>query len=140
MVRRLFQLSRSESLLLLEAFILVVSVRAALCLWPYDRVRRYLDRESRISKNRPSSTEIVRLISAADRRLPGGTCLTRALAAEALLLRHGYDARLRIGVSKDGSSDLQAHAWVESGGAVVIGGDEVDGLTPLRAGDARPCP
>ena len=136
--RRLFQLSRSEFLLLPESLILVVAVRAGLCMWPYDRVRRYLSRESRVSKNKPSPTEIVRLISAVDRRLPGGSCLTRALAVETLLRRHGYDACLRIGVSKNAPSDLQAHAWVESNGEVVIGGDEVDGLTPLQAGGAQP--
>ena len=120
--------------------ILVLAVRAALWLWPYDRVRRYFDREGGGSEDRPSSATIVRFISAVNRSIPRGSCLTAAVAAEALLRWHGYDALLRIGVSKNDSNSLQAHAWVESGGEVVIGGDEVEGLTPLHAAGAPPCP
>ena len=73
-------------------------------------------------------------IDAASRYVPGATCLVRALAAETLLRKYGHDACLRIGVSKNSSQVLLAHAWVESEGQVVIGGEEAGGLTPLRAG------
>jgi hypothetical protein len=139
-VRRLFRLSKPELLLLLRALILVVQVRAALSVWPYDRVRRYFSRHRGFSKNPASSTRIVHFISIVSQRIPGASCLTRALAAETLLRWHGHDACLRIGVSKDASKRLRAHAWVESGGQIVIGGDEVQGLTPLRAAGAHPCP
>jgi hypothetical protein len=139
-VSRLFRLSKSELLLLLEALVLVAAVRVALWLYPYDRVRNTLQRVRGVSKNKPSSARIAQFVSAAGRFVPNANCLTRALAAETLLRWHGYDPSLRIGVSKSAPNGLRAHAWVEIGGAVVIGGDAVDGLTPLQAAGPQPCP
>jgi len=54
----------------------------------------------------------------------GNTCLTKAVTAECLLRVSGYDATLRFGVAglpREGSA-LRAHAWVEHGGRVVMGG------------------
>ena len=75
-------------------------------------------------------------VSVASRYVPGGaTCLPQALATHVLLERAGYAARLHIGVAKNGERQLQAHAWVESQGRVVIGGSEVGRYTPLMAVD-----
>ncbi|WP_251979821.1 lasso peptide biosynthesis B2 protein [Salinibacter ruber] len=50
-------------------------------------------------------------------------CLTQALVLQYLLLRRGDDAaELHIGVRKDEDTGLQAHAWVERSGQVLIGG------------------
>lgn len=54
--------------------------------------------------------------------LGDNTCLTQALAAELLLRRRGYRAHTRIGVAKGYKGNLEAHAWVESDGQVVVGG------------------
>ncbi len=110
----------------------VAGVRLALWLWPYDRVRAHLERRQSASEHRQPLAKVVQFISAVSRYVPGANCLTRAMAAEALLRRHGYPASLRIGVSKNSSDRLQAHAWVESGGTIVMGGDGIEGLTPLR--------
>jgi hypothetical protein len=48
-----------------------------------------------------------------------------------LLARHGHPALVRIGVVRGEGGGVQAHAWVESEGAVVIGGAELDRYTPL---------
>ena len=64
-------------------------------------------------------------VSAVARRLPSRTtCLVEALAAEAMLRRRGFAPTLRIGVREPGSDAtlLEAHAWVECAGSVVIGG------------------
>lgn len=77
-------------------------------------------------------------VSAAARHVPGaGGCLVQALAAERLLRVHGLSACLRIGVASDGGKKLRAHAWVESGGRVVIGGRRLSGYTPLAASGVR---
>lgn len=56
------------------------------------------------------------------RLLPERPCLTQALVLQYLLLRRGDDAaELHIGVAKS-DDDLQAHAWVERNGRVLIGG------------------
>lgn len=52
-------------------------------------------------------------------RVPGATCLERALAAQLLFGRRGYASSLQIGVAKN--DHVQAHAWVEYDGDVVVG-------------------
>lgn len=52
---------------------------------------------------------------------PRNPCLTEALVVHRLLRRKGYPSLLRIGVRKASQSELEAHAWVESQGVVVIG-------------------
>jgi hypothetical protein len=70
------------------------------------------------------------------RRRPGiGTCLTHALVAEALLRREGHGARIVIGIRDPHALRLDAHAWVESGGEVVVGSaTDLDRFTPLAIG------
>lgn len=70
-------------------------------------------------------------------------CLTsrdrRLLVRAALLLgvirlgRKGYPACLRIGVSRGEGGRLQAHAWVESQGKIVVGSGARSHYTPLAA-------
>ena len=55
------------------------------------------------------------------RYVPAATCLTQALATRVLLSRLGQPAHLRIGVAKSKKGQLQAHAWVESQGKIIIG-------------------
>jgi hypothetical protein len=46
----------------------------------------------------------------------------QALAAEALLAHRARRPRLHIGVSRGERGSLEAHAWVEDDGRVLIGG------------------
>ena len=129
---RFFRLSKSEWLLLVEAVTLVAIIRIGLWIFPYDRIRRYLQTLHPRPQKQPSPARIAQFVSAASRLIPKTNCLTRALAADALLRWHGHDACLRIGVSKNSPNGILAHAWVESGGEVVIGADAMEGLTLLR--------
>ncbi len=43
-------------------------------------------------------------------------CLPRSIALRAMLRRRGYAAQVRFGVRREGTSALDAHAWVEVGG------------------------
>ena len=75
----------------------------------------------------------VRLVSG---YVPNATCLTQALAGQVLLTHYGYRAVVRVGVTKvDGKGTFQAHAWLESGGKVVIGESEVAYVPLTRAGN-----
>lgn len=60
-------------------------------------------------------------VTTASRYVPRTTCLTRALTALDLLHRQRLPGELRIGVAKGPGGRLEAHAWVEHDGAVVIG-------------------
>jgi hypothetical protein len=57
-----------------------------------------------------------RAVARASRAVPGATCLVRATALVDWLREDGLDARLRIGVRRDGGPP-RAHAWVEVDGA-----------------------
>lgn len=48
-----------------------------------------------------------------------GTCLPVATTTWARLRRHGYAAELRLGAPSGGSSNFEAHAWVELNGEPI---------------------
>ena len=82
---------------------------------------------------RMTAAECGRAVERAGRVMPRAGCLARAVAAEWLLRRDGHAADLSLGVALDNERRLMAHAWVESSGVIVIGGDEAVGyrrLTP----------
>jgi Transglutaminase-like superfamily len=60
----------------------------------------------------------------------GALCLPRALAAQAMLRRRGIASRLCLGVARDGE-ELAAHAWVELGHDIIVGGSEAPRFTRL---------
>ena len=64
------------------------------------------------------------------RRWINASCLTRALAAQAMLRRRGIASRLCLGVSCSDAT-LSAHAWVEIGQEVIVGGPEIGRFTRL---------
>ena len=75
---------------------------------------------------------IVWAVVVASRYVPKSTCLTQALTAQVLLAQRGFPAQLHIGVAKQGEDKpLEAHAWVESEGRIVIGGSGLGHYTRL---------
>ena len=117
--------------LLLYAGMLTAGVWAGLSACSLGRVTRGLRRVATRLPQRSSPTRRYRLRAswaahAAGRRLlPERPCLTQALVLQYLLLRRGDDAaELHIGVTKDEDGTLQAHAWVEHEGHVLIGGGD----------------
>ncbi len=58
----------------------------------------------------------------ARRMLGSKPCLTQALTVQWFLRREGIPSALRIGVMKADGGQLKAHAWLESGGRIIIGG------------------
>ena len=76
------------------------------------------------------------MVNAASRLVPGGShCLTKALAAESLLVRRGYPTEVKLGVARDKTDKLIAHAWVLCEGVVLVGGGELQRYTELTPGD-----
>jgi len=144
-LRRLAGLSRGERRLLVRATILTALVQLALGRVPFSTLRRLVtrgrhhDNGSR-EDDRGLADQVVWAVTAASRRVPGqATCLSRALTVHALLHRRGCPSRLHIGVVRGNQGALAAHAWVESGGRILIGGteSEIGRFTPLAAFDAE---
>ncbi len=128
-MRRLYRLvaiTSSDRRLLVSAILLLGTVRLGLWLLPFQTLRRFLagmtQTTSKWQKSDQSVDKIIWAVRVASRYLPGKVkCLARALTTQVLLERHGYQALLRIGVAKS-KQGLEAHAWVESQGRIVIGG------------------
>jgi hypothetical protein len=54
------------------------------------------------------------------------------LATQLLLIQNAHPAKLQIGVTRNEDRKLEAHAWVTSGGDIIIGGvDDINHFVPL---------
>lgn len=128
-IRKLFALSAPQLVVLLEAALLLALVRLSLWKRGLRRTRRFLRRAEPWFLHLPGVQErhIAGMVMCAARRCPlGSTCLTRALVARLLFSRSGYDSRLCIGAARGPQGEFEAHAWLESNGRVILGGDEED--------------
>lgn len=105
-----------------EALLLLVLVRIGLRITQYSRLRGWLASIAHMRTRAQSSvSDVTWAVAAAGRRITGTTCLAEALAVYTMLRRRGHDPVLRIGVRQRDRSLLDAHAWVECDGQVVMG-------------------
>jgi hypothetical protein len=125
-LRKFLCLRPSERHLLLRSALLICAARLGLYLLSLPTLLRLLAKLRAAVPNsfEGHSTNIEKVtwaIAVASRYVPGATCLSQALAGQILLAQQGEPALLRIGVAKNDAGKLEAHAWVESRGRVVIG-------------------
>lgn len=124
-----FALDTAEQRLIVEALAMLTTAAVEARLFP---VRRYLDAttftpsstaepiDSTVHRRRALDVAIA--LRRAARALPWhSTCLIEALAARRMLGRRGLTSSLRIGVRLGANGDVEAHAWVEYQGEVLIG-------------------
>jgi hypothetical protein len=138
-IRRFAQLTRPERLVLLRALLVVGVARATLWVLPVDAARKMAGWAAAGAAGH-SLKQLIWAVRATSRCLPGATCLTQALAAQALLARSGYASRVEIGVAKtkmetgethDAERRFQAHAWLVCQGQVVLGGQQIEQYSSL---------
>lgn len=141
-LRRFLSLPWRKQRALLEAGVMITTVRAGMTLLSFETLRRYLTRLARTrSGSRPSADQteidtIVWSLQTAGRTLPpAGRCLIEALAGHVLLGRKGLATDLRIGVARDLDGTFKAHAWLEKGDRIVLGelGSDLEQYTPFPA-------
>jgi Transglutaminase-like superfamily len=119
--------------LLPTAVVLVLFVRLSLSILSFKLVRRMLDDVKRLRWRwlaGSSPEHAVWIVKTVARFVPGATCLTQALVTEILYAFRGDAAQTCFGISRH-ERRLQAHAWVESGGKVILGAAEDGKFTPL---------
>ena len=137
--RKFLSFTSRERQLLLGTFFLLGLVRLGLWLLPFQTLRQILASISQtnpVGEQKycpPTTDEIVWAVNLSSRYMPGGAkCLARALTTQVLMSRHSYSPQLRIGVAKGDGGQLEAHAWVESQGEIVIGHlRDLSRFTPL---------
>lgn len=108
-------------------------IRARLVLSPFPAVDRVTSRRPiRATPGPNSPMRVGWAVRAVSRYVPGASCLTQALAARSLLAAEGRPSRLQLGMARiDGRP--QAHAWLESEGAIVIGGEGHSRFAPFKS-------
>ncbi|NET30807.1 MAG: lasso peptide biosynthesis B2 protein [Cyanothece sp. SIO1E1] len=126
-LRKFLGLGEGDRHLLVKAFILLGFVRLGLWLLPFRILLQLLTKIShticKLRGLKPVSIgKVIWAVNLSTRWIPGGAkCLARALTTQFFLQRSGYSSELRIGVAKDAIGKLEAHAWIEIQGQVVIG-------------------
>jgi hypothetical protein len=104
-----------------------VLTRWGLAWLGYAKLRRWLSGFLQTQRRAAeiSSEEVDRIVwavSTAGRIVLGAKpCLPLAMATQWLLGRRGVLTDLRIGVMRGDSGQLEAHAWVEQDGRILIG-------------------
>lgn len=123
---RLFTMPAHERRLVLVALPIVLAARLGLWLLPLARLQRLLARIADTTATAQAHSDYAdraaRAVQRASKLVPAATCLTQALATLTLLRRRGLVGRLRIGIQRGTDGAFHAHAWVEFGGRVIIGG------------------
>ncbi len=135
-LKQFLSLPAGARFLLLQAVLVVSTVRVALWLLPFATVQRLALRAGNTVTCTHSVEALVWAVSAVSRRIPGCTCLTQAFAAQVLLGRSGHHSTIQIGVAKDEQRRLEAHAWLVFAGRVILGG-EVDRYASIVAVEAK---
>jgi len=112
--------------LIVEATVLLAFVWVGLRTLSFATLRRLLDGYAKrvAAGSRAPLPRIGWAVDAVGRRFPAArTCLMEALAADVMLRRRGYRSEVHFGVRKrnDRSQPLDAHAWVECNGGIVVG-------------------
>jgi hypothetical protein len=132
-LRSLLKLPAAEQGRAVWAVALLTLVRVVLPWMPFQRVRSMLRAEplSRLFIPASDAAAVRRAVLRAARTVPGSACLAQALVAEHLLRSAGHAADLHIGVRRDDSTTLLAHAWVTSEGHVVAGDDDEPPYAPM---------
>lgn len=121
-------LSWQQRRVLLYTFLILNTIRLALWLLPFGTIRQQLKTVMSAwicgEEEEPVSVDFITwTISVAGYYAPGGAkCLARALTTQLLLNRYGHVHSLHIGVAKGDSRTLEAHAWIEYQGQVIVGG------------------
>jgi hypothetical protein len=140
--RRFLALGVSDRVALAEAGALMALVCVGLRLLPFPIVRRFLRGYARACTRLPRGGTVPPRVVArtawavraiAVRCRPGlMSCLVQALAAAAVLERHGINAEIHHGVSA--VVPFRAHAWLVCGGRVIVGQlDNLDEYAVLAA-------
>jgi transglutaminase superfamily protein len=125
-LHRFLRLPADDRRMIAQAVWLYAAIATAQSLAPF----RFLDRWVGTGAKRQGFARtcddavvarVVRAVSAGGFLFPRASCLTRAYVAHRLFTRRGCAVSLRIGARRTAEGRLEAHAWVEHRGRVVVG-------------------
>ena len=132
-LRKLFQLSFRELLVLIQALLLLPLVRIALRFTTVARLQT--TKAMSLSFNAGLSVEtIARMVQiAANHGIYRAKCLEQSLVLHWFLLRQGIASRIVIGTRKE-NGQVQVHAWVKVNGVPLNDHEDVEQRFPSFEG------
>lgn len=119
-----WKLSRQDKSLMVETLLSMAFIRCMLWLVPFKKVQKFSGRKFKDVPSDVSPGKLIWAVQSVSYYVPRATCLTKALTAQYLLSKNGYQSMVKIGVGKDSEGQFEAHAWLEHAGEVVIGESE----------------
>lgn len=76
--------------------------------------------------------KVIRTIARVNRYTPWKkTCFSKAFTAKILLSRYNISSTLYLGVGKNDSNNLIAHAWLRCGDKIISGNEQMSKYTPV---------
>jgi hypothetical protein len=137
---RIFSLSWADRLLLFEASIFLGLARIIILVFPFRFIARLLGSHmaespaSECYSHHETLKTVSWVISVMSRYLPWDCkCLVQAIAAQWMLRIRGILSTLYLGVSKNDSQGLIAHAWLRSGHVTLTGSHEKKQFTVISS-------
>lgn len=113
--------------LFLQAFILMLLIRLGLLLLPFRQLQELIQQAKSLGflacdrQNVTIKAIVVAVQRSSRYGLGNAKCLARALTTGILMSIYGFPYSINIGVAKKEDSNLEAHAWVESQGTIIVG-------------------
>ena len=126
-----FFVHNKQKRLTVHALLLSAKYRALLRFVPVARLRPRFGAEGQETPCEPLETEDLRRVwhisnrvnRVANRTPWESKCFVRALVAQRLLKSYGLPSTFYLGVAKEGTSGMKAHAWIRSGPHYITGGN-----------------
>jgi len=135
-LNKFVRLPSHEKILFIKAWILLGIISLGSSLLPFATLKKVLavigSLTARVDQEL-SEDQLVWAVGTASRYLPKATCLAQALTLQLFLKQSGRKAYLYIGVNGGEGGHLNAHAWVESQGRILIGESDLSRYTRLLA-------
>lgn len=123
------RIGRKRRLWIIKIFALSALIRATILIIPFKRIKKHLgihNEESTLEVEEEIyelASEIGWIIPRVCKKTPWESkCLVQAIIAQRLLKKEKIDSTLYLGVAKEESGELMAHAWLRCGTMIVTGG------------------
>jgi hypothetical protein len=137
-----FRLNWAAKKLFTYTFFILIGVRLGLRFLNFAQLQKLTDWLGHFHQSNPTEytlTGIIWAVNLSSKFTPGGAkCLARALTTQILMQQQRYVGEICIGVAKGDQGNLEAHAWVEMEGNVIMGWlPDLARYRPLQKGAYR---
>jgi hypothetical protein len=128
--------TREEFMFFIEAWLFLAFARSMLIILPFKKIAPTLGKMKDEVTNADLDIAVLNKIQMAvlrgSRYSPWRTkCFEQAIAAKIMLKKRHIKSTLYLGVLKDVSNELRAHAWLKANDVIVTGGPEVNKFTVI---------